>query len=219
VLLLVRHGQSQANAAGLLLGRADSPLTELGRLQAEALGEVLASRATAACRILTSPLQRARQTADAIASAYAGATAHAAGSTSTTSPRALPEVSVDGRLVELDYGELEGMAPSKLPPGLWEHWCSDATWRPPGGETLWEVTARVSAACEELAAEAAQGEVIVVSHVSPIKAAVAWALRAGPEVSWRLSLGVASITRIATDGPRGPALVSFNETDHLARLG
>ena len=57
---------------------------------------------------------------------------------------------------------------------------------------------------------------IVVSHVSPIKAAVSWALGGGPELSWRLSLGVASITRITTGGPVGPVLVSFNETDHLA---
>jgi broad specificity phosphatase PhoE len=55
-----------------------------------------------------------------------------------------------------------------------------------------------------------------VSHVSPIKAAVAWALGAGAGVSWRLSLGVASITRVRTGGAGGPALVSFNETAHLA---
>ena len=44
MLILVRHGQSEANAAGLLLGRLDSPLTELGRRQAKVLGEVLALR-------------------------------------------------------------------------------------------------------------------------------------------------------------------------------
>jgi broad specificity phosphatase PhoE len=42
VLILVRHGQSEANAAGLLLGRADSELTELGRLQASRIGQALA---------------------------------------------------------------------------------------------------------------------------------------------------------------------------------
>ncbi len=77
----------------------------------------------------------------------------------------------------------------------------------------------MSAACEELSAEAARSDVVVVSHVSPIKAAVTWALGGGPELSWRLSLGVASITRISTGGPVGPALVSFNETAHLAGLG
>ena len=204
MLLLVRHGQSRANAAGLLIGRADSPLTGLGHQQAVALGEVLASRGVAAGRILTSPLQRAMKTAQVIAAAYA----------SVIEPAALPQVKV-----ELDYGELDETAPSELPPGLWDRWRSDAAWRPPGGETLGEVRARVSAACEELSAEAARSDVVVVSHVSPIKAAVTWALGGGPELSWRLSLGVASITRISTGGPVGPALVSFNETAHLAGLG
>jgi broad specificity phosphatase PhoE len=74
----------------------------------------------------------------------------------------------------------------------------------------------VSAACEELASEAARHDVVVVSHVSPIKAAVAWALGTPPDIAWRLSLSVASITRITTDASSGPALVSFNETEHLA---
>jgi probable phosphoglycerate mutase len=213
MLLLVRHGQSRANAAGLLIGRADSPLTGLGHQQAVALGEVLASRGVAAGRILTSPLQRAMKTAQVIAAAYA----------SVIEPAALPQVKVDGRFVELflpwHWGPPHETAPSELPPGLWDRWRSDAAWRPPGGETLGEVRARVSAACEELSAEAARSDVVVVSHVSPIKAAVTWALGGGPELSWRLSLGVASITRISTGGPVGPALVSFNETAHLAGLG
>jgi hypothetical protein len=82
MLLLVRHGQSRANAAGLLIGRADSPLTGLGHQQAVALGEVLASRGVAAGRILTSPLQRAMKTAQVIAAAYA----------SVIEPAALPQV-------------------------------------------------------------------------------------------------------------------------------
>jgi broad specificity phosphatase PhoE len=208
MLLLVRHGQSEANAAGLIVGRADSPLTELGHRQAVALGEALASRGKAAFRILTSPLQRAGHTAEAIASAYA----RAGGSP------ALVEVQVDERFVELDYGGLDETMVSELPAGLWDRWRSDVTWRPSGGETLVEVGARVCSACEELAAQAAEGDVVIVSHVSPIKAAVTWALGAEPGLTWRLSLGVASITRISTGGPMGPALVSFNETGHLADL-
>jgi probable phosphoglycerate mutase len=209
MLLLVRHGQSEANAVGLLVGRIDSPLTELGHRQAIALGNVLATRGTGACHILTSPLRRAGQTAEAIAAAYAR----------TLGPGALPRVELDERFVEFDYGELDGTLPWELPPGLWEGWRSDAGWRAPGGETLEEVRVRVTAACEELAAEAARGDVVVVTHLSPIRAAVTWALGGGPEMSWRLSLGVASISRISTGDSFGPALVSFNETAHLAGLG
>jgi broad specificity phosphatase PhoE len=54
----------------------------------------------------------------------------------------------------------------------------------------------------------------VVSHVSPIKAAVAWALGVGDEASWRIWVGPASITRIGFAG-RTPSLRAFNELAHL----
>jgi broad specificity phosphatase PhoE len=127
-------------------------------------------------------------------------------------------MSVDERFVELDYGELDGIKVSNVPPGMFGQWSRDATWRPPGGETLVELTARVVDACEELAPAAAREDIVVVSHLSPIKAAVTWALAGGPDLSWHLSLSVASITQIATHGSLGPALVSFNAVDHLAAV-
>jgi len=208
MLFLVRHGQSDANAAGLVIGRTDSPLTELGQRQASALGDALASRGTAARRIFTSPLRRAERTAEAIAAAYARA----------CGPGAVPPPEVDERFVEFDYGELDETPVSGFPPGFWERWRSDPEWRPPGGETLGEVRERVTAACEELSAEAARNDVIVVTHLSPVRAGVIWALGGGTELSWRLSLGVASITRITTAGPFGTQLAGFNETAHLVGL-
>jgi broad specificity phosphatase PhoE len=58
-------------------------------------------------------------------------------------------------------------------------------------------------------------DVVVVSHVSPIKAGVAWAIGAGDDVAWRLHCDVASITRIAV-GRALPVLRSYNEVGHLA---
>jgi broad specificity phosphatase PhoE len=55
--------------------------------------------------------------------------------------------------------------------------------------------------------------VVVVSHVSPIKAGIAWALGAGDELAWRLFVQVASIARIGVD-QFGPTLRSFNELVH-----
>jgi probable phosphoglycerate mutase len=54
-----------------------------------------------------------------------------------------------------------------------------------------------------------------VSHVSPIKAAVCWALGTDERASWRMRLGLASITRIDGGDDRAPLLLSFNETSHL----
>jgi broad specificity phosphatase PhoE len=192
VLILVRHGESAANAAGLLSGRAPAPLTEHGRSQVTALSSELVG----ASRLITSPLGRARETAELLA-------------------LDLP-IEVDERWTEVDYGELEGTSLSALPSELWHQWRSDPTFRPPGGESLAEVGIRVRAACSDLFARSgsaarATGDVVVVSHVSPIKAAVAWALDTGDELAWRLHLSTASLTRVAW-GVDGPVLRSFNQS-------
>ena len=82
---------------------------------------------------------------------------------------------------------------------------------PAGGESLAALCRRVREACEELAAEAAHSDVVVVSHVSPIKAAVTWALGVGDCVAWRMFLGDAAISRIDTRGSQ-PLLLGFSDT-------
>ena len=64
---------------------------------------------------------------------------------------------------------------------------------------------------QALAARAADHDVAVVTHVSPIKAAVAWALGAGIEIAWRSHLSPASVSRIDIRR-NGPVLTAFNET-------
>src|SRR5665213_2164219 len=192
MLMLVRHGESTGNAEGLLLGRIDSPLTERGLEQARSLSDTVAS----ATRLISSPLARARGTAQALGTG-------------------LP-VEVDERWVEVDYGSYDGQKLGDIPAEVWLRWRSDPTFTPPGGESLAAAGARVRDACEELFAEpdgAARGTdtVVVVSHVSPIKAATCWSLGMGDEGAWRLYLANASVTRI-TWGPAGPVLAGFNHT-------
>jgi len=190
VLVLVRHGQSELNAAGRLAGRLDTPLTELGVAQAKAMAASLADLGEPAA-VISSPLQRARDTAAAIG---------------------LPVV-VDQRWVELDYGPYDGRLLGDVPAEMWARWRSDASYAPPGGESLAALGRRVREACEELLGDPDRLSV-VVSHVSPIKAAVAWALGVGDEVAWRMFLAPASITMIG-HGAAGPSLYAFNVTAHL----
>ena len=193
MLILVRHGQTAANARGLLLGRADPPLTETGYRQAQALAETLPP----VTRIVASPLRRARQTAAVLAGAAPGAPA-------TT------EVEVDPRWIEMDYGELDGRPATALGEQSWRTWRRDPDFVPAGGESIATVCIRVRQACSELADDAARGDVVVVSHVSPIKAAVTWALGVGDEVAWRMFLADAAVCRIDTSGPV-PLLLAFND--------
>jgi broad specificity phosphatase PhoE len=192
-LLLVRHGETEANAARLLLGRAESPLTERGRAQAASLGPLLGSVA----RLVSSPLERARETAEALG-------------------LGLP-VEVDERWIEVDYGAYDGQALSDVPAEVWRRWRTDPHFRPPsGGESLAEMGTRVRAACQELfardgAGARGAGDVVVVSHVSPIKAAVAWALGADDTLAWRLYLATASVTEIGWSAGT-PLLQRYNVT-------
>jgi broad specificity phosphatase PhoE len=183
VLLIVRHGQTAENVRGVLLGRADPPLTDAGRGQ----GRALAIALPVPTRVVSSPLQRARHTAESFG---------------------LP-VEIDERWIELDYGDFDGQAPSELSRAMWERWRGDAAYAPPGGESLVQVGARVRSACDELAAVAAQSTVVVVTHVSPIKAAIAWALGVPDEVAWRMYVEDASVSRIDIE-PAGPIVRWFN---------
>ena len=120
--------------------------------------------------------------------------------------------------MELDYGDYDGMALADVPAELWARWRNDFDFAPPGGESLVALRTRVAAALDDLADAARTEVIVVVAHVSPIKAAVAWALGVGDEVTWRMFVRPASITRIAVTD-RGPVLHSFNEVAHLEGLG
>jgi len=192
MLILVRHGESAGNAAGLLLGRIDSPLTDRGVDQVHSLSATVAG----ATRLISSPLSRARDTAAALGTG-------------------LP-VEIDDRWIEVDYGEYDGQALGAVPSEVWARWRSDPGFTPPGGESLATAGTRVRDACEELFADPdgparGDGTVVVVSHVSPIKAAACWSLGLGDEGAWRLYLANASVTRISW-GPGGPVLAGFNHT-------
>jgi broad specificity phosphatase PhoE len=192
MLILVRHGESTGNADGLLLGRMDAPLTERGLAQARTLAPAVADCG----RLISSPLERARHTADALGTGLA--------------------VEIDERWIEVDYGAYDGQPLATVPAEVWSLWRSDPDYRPPGGETLSEAGSRVAGACAELFARDGEGArgpapVVVVSHVTPIKAATCWALGLGVEGAWRLYLATASVTSIAW-GVDGPVLRRFNET-------
>ena len=118
MLILVRHGESVANAQGLLLGRTDAELTESGREQVAAARGLLTAPVA---EVRSSPLSRALDTAALLALG--------------------PPVTVDERWVEVDYGEFECQPLGGIPAEVWQRWRADRDFRPAGGETLAEVDA------------------------------------------------------------------------------
>jgi broad specificity phosphatase PhoE len=183
VLLLVRHGETAPNVERRLLGRADPPLTPRGQEQAR----MVAAGLPRADRVVSSPLRRAVETAGAFG----------------------VDVEVDERWVELDYGDFDGRAPADVPAETWARWRQDPSFAPPGGESLARLADRVRAACEALAPAAGTGVVVVVTHVSPIKAALAWALDVPVTIAWRTFVEDASVSRIDV-GEAGPSVRWFN---------
>lgn len=185
VLILVRHGRTAGNASGLLQGRLDLPLDDIGDAQAAAVAAAIGP----VDHVIASPLVRATQTAAAF-----GAT-----------------VSTDDRWLELDYGEFDGKSLRDVPPDVWARWRTDPTFATPGGESMASLDARVRAACEDALALARDRDVVVVSHVSPIKAAVAWALGGDIAMSFRCHLDQAAVCRVVVGANGAPVLRSFNE--------
>lgn len=188
MLILLRHGRTEANRAGLLQGRVDNPLDDHGRQQAsDAAAHILASTGTIH-RVIASPLVRAQQTAAALG---------------------LP-VETDERMIELNYGEWEEKPVGAVPAETWAEWRANLDFRPPGGETLSELGTRVRRAMADIAETAADQNVVVVSHVSPMKSALAWALGQDDQVTWSMYIQQASICRIAFRGGH-PVVASMNE--------
>ncbi len=196
MIVLARHGESVTNAAGLLVGRSDPPLTAHGERQARALADLLEGVAAA----WTSPLERARATA-ALAAPHV-------------------EAEVRESFIEVDYGELEGQPLHTLRAEQWRDFETDHTTRLGGGESLASVDERVHAELDALLADPGSllnsndRHLLIVSHVSPIKSAVAWALGVGGAVAWRTRLFNGSATTIGTRHGT-PALVHFNVVPRL----
>lgn len=174
ILLLVRHGQSEWNAAGLMQGQTPHvPLTALGHSQADAAAQELAQLSPGA--LISSDLLRAVQTAEACA--------RATGLPIATTPA----------LREQGYGVLEGR-PSRE---LWDvvDW-SDAQWSAEGGESLAELHGRVGAYLKDLCAEPPANVIALVTHGDTIRAIQAVVAELGPDAMPAITPHNGSITRL-----------------------
>ena len=197
--LLLRHGQTELSAQRRYSGRGNPALTDVGRRQAEAAAQFLAQKGGIAS-VITSPLQRAYDTA-------------------ATAAKALGlDVSVDDDLIETDFGAWEGLTfgeAAERDPELHRRWLRDSSVKPPDGESFDSVANRVRRAQRRIIAEHGEDTVLVVSHVTPIKTLLRLALDAGQGILYRLHLDLASLS-IAEFYPDGVASVRLvNQTAYL----
>jgi len=198
-LILLRHGVTEYTLAKIFAGRSDLPLVADGRGQAARAAERIVQLGPVDA-IVASPLQRTRETGQIVADRL-GLT-----------------VGVDDGFVEADFGDWDGFSFADIAkrwPGEMAAWFDDPTAAPPNGENYEQIAARVAAARDRVV-EAHRGQtVVVVSHVTPIKMLVRFALGAPWTSLYRMYLDPASISVIDyfADGP--VTLVSYNDNAHL----
>jgi probable phosphomutase (TIGR03848 family) len=200
-VMLIRHGRTAANTAGILVGRTSGvELDEVGRDQAAAVGLRLAAVPLHA--IVTSPLRRCRQTAQAILSANQGD----------------PVVAVEQGLVECGYGEWTGKSLRELSKErLWQsvqHQPSAV--RFPGGESMSEMSGRAVSAIRswdrQLAADRGEEAVwAAVSHGDLIKAILADALGMHLDSFQRILVDPAAVS-VVRYTPLRPYVITVNSS-------
>jgi broad specificity phosphatase PhoE/ribonuclease HI len=197
--LLLRHGQTALSVERRFAGRGDAPLTDVGRQQAAAAAARLAIRG-GIDMVITSPLARARRTAEAVADAVGAG------------------ILVDDHLAETDFGDWEGMTFAEVMarwPEEMAAWTASADAAPPGGESVAAAARRTLEALDRMLADHPGKTLVVVSHVTPIKTIICRALLAPPAALFRIHLDVASLSE-ADWFADGPALLrSLNDTAHL----
>ena len=202
-LIVVRHGRTAWNVQQRVMGWLDEGVEPVARRDLEAVADALADEDVT--EIVSSPLRRALQTAWALAD------------------RVGIEPRLDDRVGELRVGPWEGLTEDEIGKRWhedWRRWQNEPhTLALEGRETLRELNARVAAVLDELTGRsAASGVAVVYTHDAVVRAAVAWALRMGPEVYRHVEVANCSITTVRVlDGVR--RLVRANEVGHLEQRG
>ena len=203
-LRLLRHGETDHTRGKRFSGAGgqDPPLTERGMAQAEAAAAVLATRGGVDV-VVSSPLARARQTAQVAATVLGLA------------------MEVDDDLVECAFGDWEGLTFAQVQqtwPQALADWLGSTSVAPPGGESFDQVERRVRRARDRIVEDHPARGVLVVSHVTPIKTFVRLALGAPSSALYRMELSPASLTTVAWYADQNASLRTFNDIAHLDGL-
>ena len=200
-ILLLRHGQIQANVDGHWHGSTDSALTDFGVRQAKETGSFLEKNANIG-KVFSSPLQRCLHTAH-----------HASGFD-------LEDIEIVPGFAEMSIGDWEGKKYRQLQIDhqLNERCTQDPQWRPPNGESLADVALRMRHSIEQIVRCHSDGStVLVVSHGAAMAIALATLLHGDPSKWGDYHFNNCGLTELKLAGEA--SLGQFNDCSHLGMFG
>lgn len=190
-LVLLRHGETEWSRSGQHTGRTDIPLTVRGEQLGERTAELLRGRVFSL--VLTSPLQRARRTAE-----LAG----------------LADAEIDDNLMEWDYGGYEGLTTTEIRERVGHPWTVFGDGVIPGatpGERMEEVAARCRKVIDRVTPYLATGDVALVGHGHCLRILATVFLRQEPRFGAQLKLDAGSVSVLGWERET-PAVESWNRT-------
>jgi probable phosphoglycerate mutase len=179
-VLLLRHGSTVHSHEGRFSGRNDLPLDAVGRREADAIAEHIA-RLGPIDGVVSSPLRRARETAQVLVDRVGGS------------------VEIHEDLIETEFGEWEGLTIDEAhvkSPDLLAEWLRSSDVPPPNGESFEQVEERAVRARDDILTRRRGQRIVLVSHVTPIKILLRLALGAPPETMFRFHLDTASLSAV-----------------------
>lgn len=201
-LILIRHGQTDWNLNGHVMGRQAVPLNDTGRAQAENVARYLASAKID--YMVSSPVARAMETSRIIAL-----------------PHEELKIVEDGAFSELDYGDWVNCTFEELPtrfPEEWKRYRTDlASASFTGGESVRSAAARITAAVDRLLAMQGVERAIIVSHADPIKIALTHVLGLSLESIMRFVVDNCAVVLVRYSDEVGPRLVIANTSMGFGR--
>jgi probable phosphoglycerate mutase len=198
-IILVRHGECQGNREGLFRGRSDFSLNEIGVAQAQELAKEM--KLYQPIKIFTSPLSRARQTAEII------------------SQECKIEIEICEGMNNIKLGPWEGKPKQFIAqkyPEEWQIWLEEPERLIVSGmENLDQVKQRVRRDLNEIIKNYSGKTVIVVSHRAVLKPLIASCIEINKPYFWRIHMDTASYSILHYEKLRGFTLVQLNQTKHL----
>jgi len=199
LIFLVRHGECEGNIKGMFRGRTDFPLNKRGLVQAQDLAQELKSFPIK--YIYTSPLSRARQTAEAIAQQCG------------------IEVKIEEQFNNIELGSWEGRFKkeiAELYPKEWEIWVNNTEkLKVKGMETLYDVQKRAKICLDNLVSQHNGDTLAVITHRAVLKPLIAACLNIVSPYFWKIHLDTASYSLLSYKEGRGYCLLQLNQTKHL----